>query len=169
MPAIHFDIEPFQCFIHKEFLYDFRTGFEELSPCKVFAVSSYPGHALTFHVLVEDRYIYSYIPAHALCTNKRVDVLPIRDASYFNCPSEDLKVHSFVALRGPCQVFNRDETFRGSGIYKMSFDWHNDNQLCHLIEENGSLILWPSHKVIFSSNKHDTLPGYKKLHKEWKL
>jgi hypothetical protein len=71
--------------------------------------------------------------------------------------------------RGPCQVFNRDESFRGSGIYKMSFDWHNDNQLCHLIEENGSLILWPSHKVIFSSNKHDTLPGYKKLHKEWKL
>jgi hypothetical protein len=170
MQSIHFDIKPFTCLIRGEFLFDFQSNHGKYYPCKVFAVSSYPGHVPTFQVLVEDKYLYSYVPVHALVE------FPIRfsgfmeEYSYFNCPSGQLTVHTFESLDDEyCQVYNKDGSWRGVGSYMMTFDWQDDNQLCHLINQGGCFMLWPSHKIIFSTDKTSQLPGYKKIHSEWKL
>jgi hypothetical protein len=151
------------------------TSKKGLLPCRVFAVSSYPGHMLTFQVLVEDKFIFSYIPVHALTNDYVAKELPDKQATYFNSPSCDLTVHIFNDLLNKrCVVFDRAGNQIDSGAgYCMTFDWHNDNQLCHLVIVNDNYMLWPSHKLIFLDDKIKDedikLPAFKKLHQEWRL
>lgn len=168
MQSIHFDLEPFDCLVRKEYLFDLQSGFGFYLPCRVIAVSSYPEHLPTFTILVEGRLIFSYLPVHAL-VSKPCPSLPTQDCSYFNCPTGSLTMHCFTELQR-CTVFNRDTTERCQGVYRMTFDWPDGNQLCHLIEEDsGRFLMWPSHKVVFSTGKGVQLPNFKKLHAEWKL
>jgi hypothetical protein len=166
---IHFDLEPFKCLVRQQYLYDFDNGWDEFASCKVFACSSYPGHLLTFHILVEDKFIYSYLPIQSLCWKMSNEPL-MEYVNYFNCPSDEVTVSKFECLNKTIQMFNRNGSYRGKGKYLMTFDWHNDNQLCHLIEEdNGIFSLCPSHKIVVSDDINVQLPKFKKLHKEWKL
>lgn len=169
MPAIRSDIEAFDCLVRREYLYDMKQGHGEFNTCKVLGASSYKGHLLTFDILVEGKYMFHYIPVRALASTQ-LNPLDMTECNYFNCPSEIVMVHIFNRLRGQkCYVYNRDGKHCGQGIYKMTFDWPNDNQLCHLIDSN-NFRLWPSHKVVFDKGKEvPELPGFKKMHSEWKL
>lgn len=169
---IHFDIKPFDTYVRQEFIYDFKVGFDKFLDCKVFSVSSYPGHVPTFNILIEDKYIYSYLPINAFTNSPHNNVKPIPiDSSYFNCPSHTLSVNVFDHLLNKrCHIYHRDGKWCGDGKYRMTFDWFNDNELCHLIEKSdGYFMLWPSHKLIFSDSIEDKLPKFKKSHHEWKL
>lgn len=168
MQSIHFEIPTSPITIRKEYLYDLKSGHGEYVQGKLFAISSYPGHTITFKVLVEDKYIYSYLPITAL-TGKRCEQMSLKESCYFNCPSGELTWTVFESLTR-CQVFKRDGSFLDSGRYIMTLDWHNDNELGHLIElDGGNVVMWPSHKIVFSDNKEDKLPDFKKLHAEWKV
>lgn len=168
MPSIHFDINPIPCLVRKEYLFDLKSEFKKFEPASIFAVSSYPGHLLTFNVLVNDKFIYSYLPAHALVMRECESLHP-EDITYFNCPSGELAIHSFAALQKQrCSVFNRNGSYRCTGKYLMTFDWYQDNELAHLIQQtDGRFLVWPSHKLVFDTDTI-SLPPFKKLHMEWK-
>lgn len=156
--------------VRNEYLLDLKDGHGVYQPCEVFAVSSYPGHALTFNVMIDGKYLYHYLPVMALCS-KTGPSLSFTDSTYFNCPSGELSVKTFDSLKEvECQVFNRDGTRRCGGTYRTTFDWFLDNELCHLIEQDdGNYSLVPSHKLIFSNDQKLKLPSFKKLHSEFIL
>lgn len=179
MPLIHFDIGDIAfenkqpILVRKEFLHNMENGHGEFLPIRLFAVSSYPGHVPTFQGLVEDKYIFSYLPIHALAW-KEVPPLTFEEANYFNCPSGKTVFNNFLSLQYyRCQVFNRGGSYLDDGIVAGTVEWYEDNELCHLVQLRGGNLVWrPSHKLIFGFHKEDgiqKLPGYKKLRSEWIL
>lgn len=169
MPSIHFELNgEISILVRKEYLYNLESGFDEFIPAKLLAISSYPGHVPTFKVLVKDKYIFSYLPIQALAS-KEVEPMALKDANYFNCPSETLSISYFYSL-GPCRVFNKDGSYLDDGIVVCTLDWYRDNELGHVVKlENGNYVIRPSHKLIFNFDKDkvEDLPKYKKLRHEW--
>lgn len=169
MPSIHSEIASGPLLVRKEFLYNMESGYDEFLPAKIFAVSSYPGHAPTFKALIQEKYIFSYLPINAFAS-KEVEPLSLDDSNYFNCPSEVFSINTFSQLRH-CQVFNKDASWLGCGIIIMTIDWYMNNELCHVVElDTGNFVLRPSHKVVMSdynSPTREVLPKFKKLKYEW--
>lgn len=172
MLSIHFDIPVKEVLIRQEYLFDFKDGFDCYLPAKIIAISSYPGHIPTFTAIINNEALFHYLPINAFVTimpdeNKFNSGYEISKANYFNCPSEVLSVSIMSSIKN-VSVFNRDKTLMGKGKYLMTFDWYNDNDLCHMVAlDDGNLVLTPSHKIIIGSSKQ--LPNYKKLHSTWKL
>ena len=168
MPSIHFEIPKLSVILRKEYLYDMFDKGGEYVPAELFAVSSYPGDALTFDAMVDGKYLFHYLPVNAFAVspcNKKTLV----ESCYFNCPSGDLAVTKFTNL-SKCRVFSKNKYQIGSGTYQMTFDWYNDNELCHLVAlDEGNLVLVPSHKLVFSEKSFEALPDYKKLHSSWRV
>lgn len=179
MQSIHFDVgdnafeSKYPILVRKEFLHNMESGHGEFLPIRLFAISSYPGHVPTFQGFVEDRYIFSYLPIHALAW-KEVAPLTFEESNYFNCPSGKIVVHSFLSIQyRPCQVFNKGGSYLDDGLVAATVEWYEDNELCHLVQlRDGNLVWRPSHKLIFGYQKEDgiqKLPSYKKLRHEWIL
>lgn len=168
MPSIHFEIPKQKVLLRQEFLYDMFDKGGEYVKAEIFAVSSYPGDALTFDALIEDKYLFHYLPVNAFATSP-CQKKTLQESCYFNCPSGDLAVSQFSNL-GKCKVFSRNKYVAGSGSYLMTFDWYKDNELCHLVSlEEGNLVLVPSHKIVFSEKSFESLPDYKKLRSTWRV
>lgn len=167
MPQIHFDVKPFDAFVHPKFIGDEHSV--ELRQVKVIGVSSYPGHVLTFIVLVDNKYLFFYVPASGLFFTKDIKTITSLYCEsyncYFNCPSGDLSVVSVSYLQNKnLSLFTRDKVYFGSGKYMMSFDWYNDNDCGHLINYEGRFIIHPNHKFVVEENSAITeLPKFGKL------
>ena len=170
MQIIHYNIKPIDVLLREEYLYDLKEHHNNFIPAKIIAISSYPGHTLTFTVLVHDKYIFSYIPIIALAWFITEAKSTLERAVYKNCPSAELTVAYYDALN-ECTVFKHDGSYLSGGTYLLSVDWYNDNELLHLIKlDDGTLALYPNHKIVFGKNSAKAeLPKYKKLHHEWIL
>lgn len=160
MQSTHFNIKPIQCYINEKYLYDMDESKTGMLPCKLISVSSYKGHVVTFNVLIEDRYLFSYIPANAFGLNK----LSIEECSYHNCPSNEASVVYFDF--DECFVYGKDKKLIGKGNYQFTIDWHNDNEMLHFIMINNIFMFVPNHKLSFKEAK---LPDFKKLKQEFKI
>ncbi|TSC82432.1 MAG: hypothetical protein G01um101419_588 [Parcubacteria group bacterium Gr01-1014_19] len=169
---VHAEIPPIKCLVKREFFYNMAEEKKgALIPCSIFAISSYPGHAVTFKILTADGHLFSYIPIDALVIkpNDNLPQLPMADLAYHNCPSKEICVNRFEALNRELRVFFKNRNLWMKGKYLLTVDWYMENELFHLIElENGQLSLSPSHKVRFADND-DPLPDYRALHPEWKV
>jgi len=165
---IHVDINPINAFVRDKYLYDLDKSKRGLSPCKIFAISSYAGHVLTCQVLIDNKYIFSYIPLMALTLESNSKEFSIDDCYYNNCPGQKMVVnyHQFLVNK-KCFVFKNNKVIK-SGKYLFTIDWYDDNLNAHLINtDDGNLILYPSHKLSFDNT--NALPQYKKIHKEFIL
>lgn len=157
--------------LRKEFLYDLKEGHGEFVPCNIIGITSYTGHVLTFDCIVEDKFIYHYLPVNAFSSYEN-DPINLAEGNYFNCPSDVFHVDMMDCLRD-CFTFNRDGSFLDRGMIHATIEWPEDNELCHLVElYSGHLVLRPSHKIILNDSGLDSppsLPKYKKNHHEWIL
>jgi len=171
---VHAQIAPQSWLVQKEILYGNDAKYAgDVVPCKVFAVSSYPGSTLTFKILLDDGAVFSYVAPHQLRTRPTIEApgLDLRDLVYLNCPDESLVVERFDALasdRGVlCYFKHRDLWMKGS--YVFTVDWYTGNDLLHCVTlENGQIALLPHHKIKF----HDDAPGfqpYKKIRADWRV
>lgn len=171
VPKIHFDIPKVKVMVREEFLHDFKEGHGLRKEAELISISSYPTHAPTFTALIEGTYLFHYLPITAFTTRNAAYPIPIPllQATPFNCPSGELTVGKFSEL-DHCQVYGKTRQLLGYGRYQMTFDWYNDNELCHLVAlESGTLILAPSHKLAFNTTTEDGLPGFSKLHATWRV
>lgn len=147
-----------------KYLYDGEEGHGFFNG-KVIGVSSYIGQPLTFHVIIENSYLYSDLPVCAF--NKYEE--KSRDLStlaYSNCSTLPIDVFR-LSFKEVCVYFRNLDRFE-HGVYHMSFDFYEGNDLIHLIElDSGEFCLMPNHKVNF--NNQEKLPDYKKNHTVWEV
>jgi hypothetical protein len=189
---VHAAIPPIRTHVRAEYLYGMdpaRAG--ELRPCTAFSLSSYPGNAPTFQILLGDGAVFSYIPASALvdpfrdplrtpsgsaarpgeagpCDPTRSgEPLELADLVYHDCRSLEICVNRFEALAGPVLCFFKRTKRWLAGEYLFTVDWYTGNDLLHGIAlANGQYALLPNHKVKFGDHPPGFEP-YKKIRREW--
>jgi hypothetical protein len=168
---VHSDIPPLRLLVHKALLYggDERYRGQYLS-CRAFVVSSYPGSAPTFKILLDDGAVFSYVPPSALFeTVPTAPELALQDLVYSNCPTGDFCVHHFAMLEGEVHAFFKHKNLWLKGRYILTLDWYEGNDLLHLVAlENGQIAFLPHHKLKFGDHEEGFEP-YKKLRAEWKV
>lgn len=172
---VHAEIKPFKAYVYEKFLYDMDESKIGLIKCQVFGVSSYPGHMLTFTILIpETGATFCYIPLHALHATKSVDrekLLPPEELQVANCLEADVSVISYEYLRAKRATgFFKNKTLKLSGDYLFSIDWYKQNDLWHVARlETGQFCALPNYRMLFGVTEGDKLPDYKVMHSEWIL
>lgn len=174
---VHANMAPMDAHFRAEFAYNLDPAWKgKYLPCKVFAVSSYPGEPLTFQVCfttgVEQGSVYAYVPAHAL-----VDLLQpagqpqleLADLIYHPSKTGRICVSRFAGLEGPLNAcFRRTGTWL-SGRYILTVDWYDGNDALNLVAlENGQYAFLPYHKLKFQDGVRE-FPDFRKLKSSWSV
>jgi hypothetical protein len=171
MLSTHFEVQWETQLVRTEYLYNLESQVGGFLPARIFEVTSYKGHVPTFSCIVDNRFLFHYLPVQAFAW-KEVEPLTFEQANYVTCPSETIEVVKFKQL-DKCHAYNKGGDYLGHGKIISTIEWPNDNELCHLIKlDSGNLVLRPSHKIALSFDDDwaaPTLPAFKKLRKEWKL
>ncbi len=171
--VVHAEFSPFTAVVENRVLHDDDPSVDGWTLCKVFAISSYPGHVPTFQVMLENGAMFSYVPPHRLRQWAPSDAFPERfelaDLVYHECRDEKITVNRYDLLtRSPCRAYLHKQKRWLDAVYVATVDWYMGNDLLHLVTlENGQFAFLPSHKVMFAEGT--TLPTYKKLHAVWRL
>lgn len=169
--VVHVDVPSIECSVAAEYLYDMDVSYTgKFVPCKIFSASSYVGHELTFQALIENQYVFSYLPARAFRFSY-VDGDPVTGSElvYAVAPSGRIVVNCHAELCKHVQCFFRTSGSWRAGRYLFTIDWIDDNQLLHALAlDTGQLALMPSHKIRFENPERTPLPKFKKMNAEWK-
>jgi hypothetical protein len=167
---VHADVEPLRAHVKKEFLYGMDPAYAgQLVPCTIFAVSSYGGSTPTVKILLEDGAVFSYLPPDALVdpSKRKAPELSLQDLAYHNCPSEDIVVHAFEALRGPLLAYFKLRDLWMPGEYRFTVDWYLGDDLLHFVAlENGQFAFSPHHKMKYKRGDPGFEP-YRKIRRTW--
>jgi len=170
MAEYHDAIPPQFVSVDARFLHDMDERYAgEVARGTAFAVSSYPGDALTMQVLLEDGSLFSYLPLHALSHRQvREPRLELSDLVYRNCPGAHIAVSVHPYLEGALSCYFRKRDVWLGGSYVCTIDWPADNEQFHLCAlENGQYAALPNHKVKFKNGPR-SFADYRKLHATWK-
>ena len=124
MAFIIHNLPPVNCFVRKEFLYDFEKGHGELEPCWWVSIKSLRGQAFRIEAyLNEYGALYDKLPLHAFCWK------PIEGKTYsldylqlWNCLSYDITVLKKAQLQSmKCKVYMKDNSW-AYGEYMFTLD-----------------------------------------------
>lgn len=168
---IHREIPPQRVTVDARFLYDGDPAYAGSSERgTAFAVSSYPGDALTLQVLLDNGALFSYLPLHAVAHMPlREPTLELSDLVYANCPGDTIEVTRYPFLDGNVNAYLRRRKEWIGGSYVCTIDWPKDNEQFHLLAlENGQYAALPNHKVKFKNGPRE-MPPYRKLHATWQV
>lgn len=170
---VHAEIKPLKVNVRREFLFNMNAQYiGQFEEGTAFAISSYPGSAPTFKVMLDNGSVFSYLPPHALVARDAESsetILGLEDLAYHDCPISEICVSYFDFLSGPLSAYLKKRNLWMKGSYILTVDWYTGNDLLHLIElENGQLAFLPHHKIKFK-NSAVTFPPYKKLKQEWSV
>lgn len=173
MPLIHAELLPsIAVWVEKSFLFGMDPAFiGQYEPGNIFSLSSYPGEAITFQVLLNNGCLFSYLPIHALAHNDGLTDTPLQlqDLLYNNCPAKEICVHAFQHLQGEVTVYLKYQDRWIKGSYLLTVDWYTKNENGHLIAlQNGQFALVPNHKIKFR-NIGEGFPPYRTLKQQWVL
>lgn len=179
LPQTHsmVDIElpkPFEGFVETRALYNMDDSKTGLTPCKIFALTSYKDRAPTFKILLEDGSLFSFVPFHTLYHYnpdfiQDMPILDMQNLCWRNCPDYEIALTSprFLQGRVNCYFLHRDLWMGGE--YIASIDWHKDNLIMHLVKlDNAQFTILPSHKVKFHEGDR-TFIEYRKLSQCWQV
>jgi hypothetical protein len=161
-----------KCLLKEKYLYDMDETKTGLLDAVIIGASSYLGHTVTFHVLIEETGgIFSYIPIDALVQRDHRDVVigyDYHSLDYHLCPDDNFVMVLLDYLYNKpltCFIKSEGEMVSHVGRYVATFDWPDGNILQHLVAiDNGQYALVPNHKLLVGK---DILPNYKKLRQEW--
>jgi len=163
------NLPPVQCFVKKEYLYDFQKGKGEFEPCYWISVKSIKGKALYIESYLQNYgAVYDKLPISAYVWKTDIkeeeqhplDFLEIWDAFSYNITV--IKKSTLSGLN--CRVFMKDKKFY-NGIYMFTIDsCHSDpNELNVSLSEtpnehksfniikmdNGQFVAQPNNRVLF--------------------
>lgn len=160
---MNISIDPIKVNIDTKYLYD-GLDTNTFMNATIIGVSSYVGYPLTFHVLVDNKYLYSDIPISAF--SHGVPGTEISDMSLKGCfcPAHEIENFTFEILKDSkisCYYPAEDKWIMGE--YITSFDFYTDNISMHLVKlSNGRFGLVPNHKINFKGEF--ILADFKKSH-----
>jgi hypothetical protein len=163
------NLPPIQCYVRKEFLYDFQKGHGEYEPCYWVSVKSIKGKAL---------YIESYLTNYGACYDKlpisayvwKTDVnenelLPLDFLEIWDAFSYNITVIKKELLFGmDAKVYMKDKKFY-NGVYMFTIDschsepnelnttlseTPNEHKSFNIIKlDNGQFAAQPNNRVLF--------------------
>lgn len=148
---MNISIQSFKVFVKEEYLYDRDT--EKIGLFKegtVIGVSTYEKCPITFHVMIEDKYLYSDLPIESLVHTKDASVIDnTKDLYYAQCNRTEIEAFTFHAfVNKTISVLLKASMNWRTGKYLMSFDFTTDNMSLHLVKlDNGNFALVPNHKI----------------------
>jgi hypothetical protein len=179
------NLPPVQCYIKKEFLYDFNSGHGEFEPCYWVSIKSIKGRALYFESLLTNYgALYDKLPLSAYVWKTDIqndeqfnlDYLEIWDGLSYNI--EVIEKSLLSGLR--CKVLLKNKTLH-NGHYMFTIDscHSNPNELNVTLSEtpnehksfniikldNGQFAAQPNNRVLFFDQsltpKGVTIPDFK--------
>lgn len=128
------DIPFLKCWVRTQFISD-KEGMEE---AYAFAIQSYPGRALAFHVMLQSGAHYRGVPIHALALTEDAPLRNLGDLQLWDCFTFHPTVHCYNYLReheAVCHLRSGDM----EGRYLFTVDWlpdHSGPGFTHLPEQN---------------------------------
>jgi len=185
------NLPPVQCFIKREYLYDFQKGFGEFEPCYWVSVKSIKGKALYIEsLLVNYGALYDKLPisAYVWRTDLEDEQLPLDFLEIWDAFSYNISVIEKQTLRGlKCQVLMKDKKFyRGEYLFTIDSCHSDPNELNVSLSEtpnehksfniikldNGQFCAQPNNRVLFFDQsltpKGITKPDFKVSTHEFK-
>lgn len=181
------DIPPLKVWIPKKFLTDKESN--EYEAGYAFAIQSYKGRALQFHVLLSTGAHFRHVPLHLLYHSPTPgDSFDLSDLQIWDCFSYRPIAHVFDLLRDySCEAILKDKS-KINAKYFCTVDWLPDNdcnagfllqpdqnKCAHLLLlENGQCACLPTNRVLFKDAFFiGNLPtaateGYKTLDTIWR-
>lgn len=163
------NLPPIQCFIKKEYLYDFEKGFGEFEPCYWVSVKSIKGKALYFEsYLTNYGALYDKLPISAYVWKtdiKTEEQLPLDFLEIWDAFSYNISVIKKSTLSGlTCKVFMKNKK-QYNGTYLFTIDschsepnelnvslseTPNEHKSFNIIKlENGQFAAQPNNRVLF--------------------
>ena len=146
---------------------------EGYSVCEIMGISAYLHQPLTFHILIEKKFIYSNIPIVALsliAINPITSKIPNDILSHVNCPDINIELIHFDILKdkkASC-FFKKLNKWFAIDNYYFAIDFYEDNEFLHFVSlENGQFALIPNHKLNLGGET--TLVSYKKCRQDWSI
>jgi hypothetical protein len=179
--VVHSDFPIAGGWVENRLLHNDDPSYAGWSRCSIFGISSYPGHALTFSVMLLDSgAVFSYVPPHRLRLTPVESIsafeprLRLEELVYHDCPVGRISVTRFGALIGRVEATFRREGHqdrRMAGRYVVTVDWVDGNDLLHVVElDNGQIAALPSHKLLWDCRKITAkLPEIEKLRVEYRV
>ena len=185
------NLPPVQCYIKKEYLYDFEKGHGEFEPCYWISVKSIKGRALYFEsYLTNYGAVYDKLPISAYVWRTDInqdDQLPLDHLEIWDAFSYNISVIKKSTLSGlDCRVFMKDKQFY-NGVYMFTIDschsepnelnvslseTPNEHKSFNIIKmDNGQFAAQPNNRVLFYDQsltpKGIKIPDFKVSTKEF--
>jgi hypothetical protein len=163
------NLPPIQCYVRKEYLYDFQKGFGEFEPCYWVSVKSIKGKALYIEsYLANYGALYDKLPISAYVWRtdiKQEEQLPLDFLEIWDAFSYNITVIKKSTLSGlTCKVFMKDKKLY-DGSYMFTIDschsdpneinvslseTPNEHKSFNIIKlENGQFAAQPNNRVLF--------------------
>lgn len=163
------NLPPIQCYVRKEYLYDFQKGFGEFEPCYWVSVKSIKGKALYIEsYLANYGAVYDKLPISAYVWRtdvKSEELLPLDFLEIWDAFSYNITVIKKSTLSGlTCKVFMKDKKLY-DGSYMFTIDschsdpneinvslseTPNEHKSFNIIKlENGQFAAQPNNRVLF--------------------
>lgn len=175
------NLPPIQCYVKKEYLYDFQKGFGEFEPCYWVSVKSIKGRALYIESLLTNYgALYDKLPisAYVWKTDLNQDIqLPLDHLQLWDAFSYNITLLEKSLLKGvDVMVYMKDKQYY-KGVYLFTIDsCHSDvNEINTSLSEtpnehksfniikldNGQFAAQPNNRVLYYDQSL-TLTGVKK-------
>lgn len=128
------DIPYLRCWVRLEYISE-RDGMEE---GYAFAIQSYPGRAVAFHVMLQSGAHYRGVPIHAVALRPDASPRELGDCALWDCFTFRPEVHCYSYLREHEAIcYTRSGPVEGR--YLFTIDWLPDHAgpgFTHLVEQN---------------------------------
>ena len=158
MAVLNEDIPSFKAVVRKSFFTKDETDRNEFYNVYVFALQSYPGTILTFHVMTDTGMVRSRVPMSEIYTDEPTNDIPFNYKQLWDCFSENVTVseYSFLGYHR-AQIVLRDGT-KVWGTYMFTVDWfHNpysdepsDYKCGHVFAaDDGYLLCMPNNRIFW--------------------
>ena len=179
------NLPPIQCYVRKEYLYDFQSGHGEFEPCYWVSVKSIKGKALYIESLLTNYgALYDKLPISAYVWKTDVDeesLLPLDFLEIWDAFSYDITVIEKSTLKGlQCKVNMKDKKlYDGTYMFTIDSCHSNPNELDVSLSQtpnehksfnfikldNGQFAAQPNNRVLFYDQsltpKGVTIPDFK--------
>jgi len=158
MPTLNENIPSFKAKVRKSFFTKDETDRNEFYNVYVFALQSYPGTILTFHVMTDAGMLRSRVPMSEIYTHEPTNDIPFNYKQLWDCFSENVTVteYSFLGYHR-AQIVLRDGAKVWS-TYLFTVDWFNnpysdepsDYKCGHVFAaDDGYLLCMPNNRIFW--------------------
>jgi len=192
MAYLNANIPPVYCKIRKEYLYDLKKNKGQSSDCVIFSISSIPGRAILFNIMLPNGACYWRLPISAFFQKRydRAEVpdMQVHELELWNSFSYYPAVTCFDFLIGErAKYFGIDKKLH-HGQYLFTIDWaHPDpnildvehseipeeHKCAHILAlDNGNYAAQPNNRILWNVSSYTTdggVPDYTVQTTEWNV